>query len=79
MESESIWSLDTTDDNHPQFPRLILNIPNNVEEMTAIGDSITQIYEVGFRIRKGSKKGETSTTYGRIAWVEDEIDGLTTS
>lgn len=74
-ESESIWSLDTADvDYSPSQvpPKLILNTPKNVEEMAFIKDSITEIYEVGFRVRKGSKSGDTSATYGRIAWVESQ-------
>ena len=69
MTSESIWTLDTTNNvQHP--PRLILSTPKNVEETIFIKDSITEIYEVGIRVCPGSKKGETSPEYGRIRWVE---------
>lgn len=72
-DSESVWSLDTTNAYRTQaLPRLIVNIPKNVEETEAIKDSITKIYEVGFRVQKGSKTGETSALYGRIAWVESQ-------
>ena len=70
-ESESIWLLDTVNDDY-QVPRLILSIPKNVEEMSFIKDSVTEIYEVGFFVHKGSKTGDTSATYGRIAWVESQ-------
>jgi len=68
-ESESIWLLDTVNDDYPQVPRLILSIPKNVEETAFIKDSVTEIYEVGFLVHKGSKTGDTSATFGRIAWV----------
>jgi len=71
-ESESIWSLDTVNDDYPRVPRLILNIPKNVEETAFIKDSVTEIYEVGFLVHKGSKTGDTSATFGRIAWVESQ-------
>jgi hypothetical protein len=72
-ESESIWSLDTANGDYSQVPpQFILNTPKNVEEMAFIKDSITEIYEVGFRVHKGSKSGDISATYGRIAWVESQ-------
>jgi len=65
--SESVWALDTTNTvEHP--PQLILSIPNNDEETAFIKGSITEIYEVGFRVHQGSKTGDTSPTYGKIAW-----------
>ncbi|KAF8808023.1 hypothetical protein BYT27DRAFT_6599035 [Phlegmacium glaucopus] len=66
-KSESIWALDTTNIvQHP--PQLILSIPNNDEETAFIKGSTTEIYEVGFRVHQGRKTGDTSPTYGRIAW-----------
>jgi len=70
-DSESVWLLDTTN-IHQTPPRLIVNIPKNVEETEAIKDSITKFYEVGFRVHKGSKTGESSAAFGKIVWVESQ-------
>jgi len=67
--SESIWALDTMNNvQHP--PQLILSIPKNAEEAAFIEGSISEIYEVGFRVHPGNKKEDASPEYGRIAWVE---------
>ena len=65
---ESIWSLDTTNLNVEHLPQLILSIPKDDEETAFIKGSITEIYEVGFRVHQGSKRGNMSPRYGRIAW-----------
>lgn len=65
---KSIWSLDTTNLNVEHLPQLILSIPKDDEETAFIKGSITEIYEVGFRVHQGSKRGNMSPRYGRIAW-----------
>ena len=68
-DESATWELDTVSPG-ARNPRLVVSIPATEEQgafLAGLGSDIG-IYEVGFRVAEGSKKGSGTTPYGRISW-----------
>ncbi|KAF9043374.1 glyoxalase-like domain-containing protein [Panaeolus papilionaceus] len=75
-ENEATWrvlSNPIQEINRNLEPRLILHVPTSDEERAYLEErGTTGVYEVGFRVTRGSKAGVELTPFGRVSWIVEE-------